>query len=677
MITAIQASYRNPVVRVAVNKHLTPAIKFECGVLQGDPLSVLLYIITIQPLLYALNGEGLGIPVTFEGRGAVLRSRAHADDLVLLLGEQRQWEIAEPIIQTYCEVSNAIMHPGKATSIYKNDGGETTTWQESVRMKGKEIKRGGDEYVHMGCPIRPDGQAPRMQLSVLIATLRRAATLKSLAYQPLLTRVEVLNSHILSKMWFTTQLCPIHPEFLKEVETLMKSEVFPNRTRSAIEFALLGYPKQYGGLGLHLPEVMMTAMNGRAAARMIVDKRNVGTAFKLQFLRAIDEQSGSFFRLLAKAPWKNSLQGMPNAGPPFFQRIYETFLKLNMSVSTDWEEYTDAEFLALPWDCRAIYTKGLEKKELPNREAMLRLRVFLLRDILVFQTRGPRRFRVRNDTEAREMLKDRFIQLVPNIDPRTFFAQGQSAGPWRAATSAFSKVRTAWNTVIFPNATAEFKERLQKIQAVPDTLSPMKEGSRNHFIVTSLYDLVPWDKLTLAGNLCKDYKVREGRRELTQARVIIPEWEEIEEREQGAEGKREQVWKEAWWTLNWKYRPREHHEAYWKLLHKRAYKVLSRTTVTKEVREVVDGVEQAVTKTNLKYGTGKCRNCGEKDINQHAFILCPEVRRSWEEGTEILWQLLGWYRGTRNLEISVCEVVLAFPKLREDLPKQAQARVVL
>jgi len=50
-------------------------------------------------------------------------------------------------------MSNAIMHPGKTTSIYKNDGGGTTTWQESVRMKGKEIKRGGDEYVHMGCPI--------------------------------------------------------------------------------------------------------------------------------------------------------------------------------------------------------------------------------------------------------------------------------------------------------------------------------------------------------------------------------------------------------------------------------------------------------------------------------------------------------------------------------------------
>jgi hypothetical protein len=46
-------------------KHISPALKLECGVLQGDPLSVLLYILTIQPLLnYALKQTGIGIPVT-------------------------------------------------------------------------------------------------------------------------------------------------------------------------------------------------------------------------------------------------------------------------------------------------------------------------------------------------------------------------------------------------------------------------------------------------------------------------------------------------------------------------------------------------------------------------------------------------------------------------------------
>ena len=44
---------------------------------------------------------------------------------------------------------------------------------------------------------------------------------------------------------------------------------------------------------------------------------------------------------------------------------------------------------------------------------------------------------------------------------------------------------------------------------------------------------------------------------------------------------------------------------------------------------------------------------------------------------KFVWHPLGWYRGTRNLEISVREVVLAFPKLREDLPNRVRAPVVL
>jgi hypothetical protein len=37
--------------RISINKHISPALKLECGVLQRDPLSVLLYILNIQPLL--------------------------------------------------------------------------------------------------------------------------------------------------------------------------------------------------------------------------------------------------------------------------------------------------------------------------------------------------------------------------------------------------------------------------------------------------------------------------------------------------------------------------------------------------------------------------------------------------------------------------------------------------
>jgi hypothetical protein len=68
--------------------------------------------------------------------------------------------------------------------------------------------------------------------------------------------------------------------------------------------------------------------------------------------------------------------------------------------------------------------------------------------------------------------------------------------------SAFSKVRTAWSSIILPNASAEFRERLQRIENLPDALASMKEGSRTHLSVKSLYELIPWTKLTRAGTLC-------------------------------------------------------------------------------------------------------------------------------------------------------------------------------
>jgi exonuclease III len=92
MIKTIKASYKGPVVRISVNKHLNPNLAFERGVLQGDPLSVLLYIITIQPLLYGLSNKGIGIQVSWEEKTATLSSMAHADDLIVFIANEIQYD---------------------------------------------------------------------------------------------------------------------------------------------------------------------------------------------------------------------------------------------------------------------------------------------------------------------------------------------------------------------------------------------------------------------------------------------------------------------------------------------------------------------------------------------------------------------------------------------------------
>ena len=135
----------------------------------------------------------------------------------------------------------------------------------------------------------------------------------------------------------------------------MTGQIF-HHTNAPIDFSLVCFPKKLGGLGLINPEWMVTALNGRAIARMFAFSEGIGLAFKLQLLRELDRQSGCFFRLFQGAKWLNahSTTRMPITGAPFCRRIYDTLISLKISVCDDWDKYTDAEILDLPYDLPLI-----------------------------------------------------------------------------------------------------------------------------------------------------------------------------------------------------------------------------------------------------------------------------------------------------------------------------------
>ena len=654
MIAAIRVSYKSPTVRIAINKHLAQALTLMCGVLQGDPLSVLLYIITIQPLLYALKAAGIGITVTWEGRSARLSSMAHADDLVVFLANELQFRSAQPITELYCHVSNSLMHRGKATVIAS---GPTTGWQSQVDMK-----RESGDYSHMGCPMRADGQSPEGGLQATLATMRQAAYIWDLAARPLPTRVEIMNTFILSKIWHATQICPLYPQYSPAVQVIVTKFVF-GRSHALIDFEKACFPKAFGGLGLHHPEKMMMVLNGKVVARMVINNGELGMAFRIQFLRVLAAEGGCFFRLLAKAKWAFSGKTMPNTGPPFWQRIYDTCLNLDLSVSKDWDEYTDEELLSLPFDTDTIWGENTELFAKRVRSALFPIRICLLRDILVFRRneRGNK-FQVRNSDESSRLIQRRMIQLQPEIaaNRQLHFDKTRQTGPYYTATKGMQDIRRYWGK-LWENAPEKFKERLTKIRTLPASLLPMMVGSQDDFDVTSTYDLIPWEKLTLAGVPCRNYTVRIGRMKATNAYVLEPEWGDI--RPEDGTNIRErtaQLWRKAWGISTWKYRPAPHYEAHWKLLHKR----------------VQHAMNLHLQDPKLRYKNGKCKNCGAEDTTEHAFITCPEVRRIWTDATEVLHKILGRWEGLA-IDHSEREIVLAYPKLRESLPGPLRMRVVL
>lgn len=85
MLSYIRALYSSPTARVHVNGHLSNAFHLHNGTRQGCPLSPLLFILTLEPLLNRIrsNPDIRGITVAKQ----IYKLAAFADDLLLFLSE--------------------------------------------------------------------------------------------------------------------------------------------------------------------------------------------------------------------------------------------------------------------------------------------------------------------------------------------------------------------------------------------------------------------------------------------------------------------------------------------------------------------------------------------------------------------------------------------------------------
>jgi len=438
IINDIKFSYYQPAVKIGLNKHILSPLTLKCGVLQGDPLSVLLYVISIQPLLYALKDK-TSITVEFEGHVAKLFSRTHADDLILFLANQSEFIEAMETVKLYCSISNAKTHPRKATAIFHGEPDDTDWRQET------EFKREEEDYTHMGCPMRADGQAPEQALQILLSKIQRSCHTFEINEHPLRTRIELLNNYILSKIWYATQLCPVHYEFSKDLQRTITNFAF-RTIRAPIEFNLVCYPKKLGGLGLLNPEKMMLALNGRAVARMLSDNGELGKVFKLQLLRTMDEHGGSIFRLLAKAKWsatQTNSTHMPLEASPFYYRIHDTLLELKLGHDIDWEKYSDYEILSLPYDIPEITGEHGTLLGKRVRPSLTPLQICLLKDILIYRPTYSNKFQFRNRAEGLHLIEDRMIIRDPQIaeDREFHFRIGQRTGPYKTNILALGDLR--------------------------------------------------------------------------------------------------------------------------------------------------------------------------------------------------------------------------------------------
>ena len=112
----ISMMYHNPQAVVQVNGRRSGTIAIERSVRQGCPLSPLLYVLALEPLLRRLRDEGTspalrGIP--FVGRLAA-RVSAFADDVTVFVSRLRDIEAVKEAVVEYERIAGAKVNLTKA-----------------------------------------------------------------------------------------------------------------------------------------------------------------------------------------------------------------------------------------------------------------------------------------------------------------------------------------------------------------------------------------------------------------------------------------------------------------------------------------------------------------------------------------------------------------------------------
>ena len=97
-ITYIQNIYNDASSQIHINGHASEAIPIRRGVRQGCPLSMMLFTLCLNPLIWRLERVMQGIDIAGKAKTAVV---AYADDLTIFLTDPREIAQLDESLQWY------------------------------------------------------------------------------------------------------------------------------------------------------------------------------------------------------------------------------------------------------------------------------------------------------------------------------------------------------------------------------------------------------------------------------------------------------------------------------------------------------------------------------------------------------------------------------------------------
>jgi len=251
-------------VCINVNGHFTSTVDQQRGLRQGDPLSPLLFNFALDPFLRHLLEDPLfvGFKIPSETSSnyssvssptplAPVRFLAYADDVCVFLSSTQDYRLLHSHLESYSKVSNAKVNIDKTEAIFLN-GRTSSDWVSTLNAAGinKHHDRMASQPLrYLGFPTICSTHQRQYYENTMIYSIQSQCNIFSQRHLSLRGKVTLVNSIVLSKLWYSLRVISLPKYFFRKVRSIIAAFVCSN-IKPRIAYATMCRPLNEGGLGL-------------------------------------------------------------------------------------------------------------------------------------------------------------------------------------------------------------------------------------------------------------------------------------------------------------------------------------------------------------------------------------------------------------------------------------------
>ena len=241
---------------------LKEAIDLSFSIRQGDPLSMLLFIIYVEPLLLYLGRKVSGIRV-----GSIAQvDEGYCDDINVLVNNAEDILVIDEAFRKFEDMSGAILSRNNKSKVlalgsWKGKVDWPFLWLKPVseiKVFGFRICASYQEMVSVNWEFR-FGKFEEVVKS-----------LSSRVFDSLSQRIEVLKVFALSRLWYLASALPMKKGIVKKIENICGKFIWNNSGKILrIKIEELKKPKEDGGLDFTCLSSMGDSLIVRQLLRMM------------------------------------------------------------------------------------------------------------------------------------------------------------------------------------------------------------------------------------------------------------------------------------------------------------------------------------------------------------------------------------------------------------------------